>query len=244
MKPLTDKQQKFADAILAGKSNTEAYRIAYATDANDKTASSEGAKLRKHAGIAAAIEAGESKQASDNGITPESHAAELIRTRDDARRKGDHATVLRCQESLAAFLKVKDEPDQVPDLASDPLIIPALSVLNRVERKVYVACLKEVVPKLVAEVERLRAGGEPITIGEAADRNDAEEDAGVNTDPDTKCDKCGLRPLDPRTDSALHSWIMKTARHPDETGLTPAIDRSLRAAKGIAASWVGIKGGW
>lgn len=248
---LTTKQRAFADAIIAGKSAAQAYREAYGSKASDKTISSEAAKLRKHPGISAYIATGLASVANDSGITHESHAAELIRTRDDARKKGDHATVLRAQEALAAFVKLRDEPGSVSGVEAYKASegrhwSNALKILSYDE----LCALEHLMENLEPEMERLRAGGEPVTDKErqAMRREgrktlEAIEDATVAVTHDGEpCSACGLRPLDPHADTALKTWLMRAGRDPDVTGLTPSIERALRSAAKTAESWKDVKG--
>jgi Terminase small subunit len=160
-KDLTPKQIAFADGIIAGKSAAQAYRDAgYGVNMSDKAASSEAAKLRKHPGISAHIEAGLSRAASDNGITRESHVAQLTATRDAATKKGDHATALRAQTELAEFLRVKDEPAKADNERS------ALSRWYREAKRVLSSdeldAHLDAMVRLHGEAKRLEAGGDPL----------------------------------------------------------------------------------
>ncbi len=52
---LTEKQAKFVEGIGRGMLAKDAYRMAYDTEADDKAASAEAAKLKRHPGIAIAL---------------------------------------------------------------------------------------------------------------------------------------------------------------------------------------------
>ncbi len=52
---LTEKQAKFVEGIGRGLLAKDAYRMAYDTEGDDKAASAEAAKLKRHPGIAIAL---------------------------------------------------------------------------------------------------------------------------------------------------------------------------------------------
>jgi Terminase small subunit len=209
-KELTPKQIAFADGIIAGKSSVQAYRDAgYGANMSDKAASSEAAKLRKHPGISAYVEAGLSKVANDSGITRESHVAQLTATRDAATKKGDHATALRCQEALAAFLKVKDEPAKADSEQSalSKWYREALRVLSFDELEAHLDAME----RLHGEAERLEAGGKPLPERERWHAH--------------ICRSCGAKPnMDDKQEAGFASMLIKRghmSRYEPATPLQP-----------------------
>lgn len=61
MKPLTPKQQKFADAILDGKGPSDAYRSSYDTSGKPAVIAVKANEVLNHAGVAAYIAANRKK---------------------------------------------------------------------------------------------------------------------------------------------------------------------------------------
>ena len=95
-KPLTDQQRRFADFILQGKNQRDAYRLAGYKCATEEVADANASRLISNAKVAEYLEAKRSKVAAKVELTTEHFARRLERIASAAER--------------AALPKPDDEP--------------------------------------------------------------------------------------------------------------------------------------
>lgn len=106
MKPLTPKQQAFADAVLQGEGNSEAYRKAYAANGNAAGVARRAYEVRHHLAVAAYIAKAQAQlEATRVMDRKESLLALSAIVRRKAARDSDRIHAIRTSAEMQGFFK-------------------------------------------------------------------------------------------------------------------------------------------
>ncbi len=122
---LTNQQLSFVQGILAGKTQSDAYRDAY--DTSNMLATSvhcEASKLRSHPKISQWISLGRRQAMARGTITLEGHLAELESLKEEARSTGNYGAAVKAEElrGKAAGVYLGDESGKLAKVPAAQLI--------------------------------------------------------------------------------------------------------------------------
>lgn len=96
---LTDKQQKFVEGLLAGKTGADAYRAAYdCSGMNSASVIANASRLRANVNIASWLSAGRQAHLGTATVTFENHIRELERLKEIALQSGNVGAAVQAEQ--------------------------------------------------------------------------------------------------------------------------------------------------
>lgn len=125
LEDLTNQQLNFVQGILAGKTQSDAYRDAYDTsNMLPATVHAEASRLRANRKLAAWISLGRRQAMARGTITLESHLAELESLKEEARSTGNYGAAVKAEElrGKAAGVYLGDESGKLAKVPAAQLI--------------------------------------------------------------------------------------------------------------------------
>ena len=127
---LTPKQAAFVEALLQGKTVSDAYRLAYdCSTMSKRTASAEASRLKAHPKISAYLRHAQRIGFERSVVTMEEHLAELVRAREEAIAHGQIGAGVQAEHYRGKAAGLYEEQLSLKSAMSDADLVKAVEQL-------------------------------------------------------------------------------------------------------------------